>query len=1072
MQTKIIMTKNRYCCLASVLLAILLSTTLCFGASVRGDNAQWVDPMIGTGFCDAVTLWGNYCGTYPGAVAPWGMVQLTPETSSRPTERGYYYPDNSILSFSCLGHSSGYPDGSSGHLNLTFLRGRCDAMPRQYAGRPFSHSEECAKPGYYAVCFDDGDEVAMTAATNAGMMVYKSLCKDFTLAIYRAGEVCVHSKSEVHCSAANAVLMFSQPMRKYVMHGDTLYAQFSTSKPLKVMLSVSATSREKSRENGAKQLAGGDFEAVKSHVYDEWRKELSCVDIDDNDERIKRIFYTALYHAMLMPSNVADVGSKPRYTGFSSWDTFRTLHPLLSLLKPEVQGDMVDGMIDEYHRRGVLPNGPMTGYHVLAVLLDSYVKGACRCSVDDLCHAALRSYAKVMCSPGNQQYVEKGYFDARQEQSVSKTADFAYDDWAMMRLCQFANRREEAEIYEKRARNYSNLWDTATMYLLPRDGEEWLRQSGELGYQESNKYTASLFAPHNMRHIVNLSGGERNFVNRLHSAFSEGKITFDNEPVFHYPWSFVWGHRPDMAMQQVREIVKNGFCDTPGGLPGNDDLGSMSSWVAFAIMGIMPICPGTDQYVALPPLARHITVHLANGKDLNVTGGRATEPDAVMPIAMLGGKVLNRCYVTHSELLRGGELSYDWRKSADDMELPYSLDNEDAQFALSMTFDDADRLVVTQPDKQCVMPFAVSNSGADGVCVVALTCDGRIVASKNVMVPAGGCVNDTLCYRLYALGRHSLKLGDQQCEAIVKKCYGTSERLRCLDIRLRPAMRCGNSPAEVEAVIKNVSGESCSDSVEMLLDGVCCVRVGVNVKPGETETYKFTLPMVTEKGMHSISILSHTEKLKVYADALDAAVLDVDYADGSAVDKSGFGNDGVCRGPLVWGDSFVTTAKDAYVEFPRSASVMYPYQRFTMLAWIRPSGKEDRRYVDFFTKGDYTLMKLSGSRHLVFFAGGWGRGECEVALPDDWIGNWHQVAGVCCGDSLKVYIDGKLCLSLAVKGEMSANEMPWNIGRNAEMPYTRYGEMSFRATRIYAEALSDEEIMHLYDTEKVKIPLK
>lgn len=1070
MANKIMMVKKQNDCgsVMPMLLAVLLSMLHFFDASAESDNARWVDPMIGTGFCDAATLWGNYGGTYPGAVAPWGMVQLTPETSERPTERGYFYSDNSILCFTCLGHNSGYPDGSAGHLALTFLRGRCADMPLHYSGRRYLHDDECAKPGYYGVRFVDGDEVAMTAATNAGIVVYKSACKDFTLVVCRAGAVSVRSRREVHCSVANAVLTFSQPMRKYEMRGDTLYAQFSTTKPLKVMLSVSMTSLERSRENGAKQLAGGDFDAVKDWTYGEWCKELSCVDVDDDDERIKKIFYTALYHAMLMPCNVADVGRTPRYAGFSPWDTFRTLHPLLSLLKPDVQNHMVNCMIDEYRHRGMLPNGPMSGYHVLPILLDSYVKGAAKCAVEDICDAGVRSYAKVMCSPGNQKYVKKGYFDAMYEQSVSKTADYAYDDWAMMRLCQLANRYADAEKYGNRARNYANLWDVSTMFLTPRDGEQWLRQSGELGYQESNKYTASLFAPHNMRHLVNLSGGERNFVNRLSAAFSDGKVVFDNEPVFHYPWAFVWGRRPDLAMRQVREIVDKSFSDTPGGLPGNDDLGSMSSWVAFAIMGIMPVCPGTDQYVSLPPVAKRVTIHMPNGRDMTISGGGDAAPDAQMPIPKLNGRCLRRCHVTHDELLGGGELSYEWRCDAEDLDLPYSLDGEDAQFAVKMLLGKNTQTIVTNPDKECVMPFSVSNRGADGAYVATLTCDGRTAASKNVFVPAGTCVSDTLRYRLYPLGRHRLMLGSQQCEAVVEDSDAGSEQLRCTNIRLQPAVRNGKQTVEVAMMIKNVSGTMCNDSVPVLVDGVCCKKLGVEINPGEAEMYELNLPLVTEKGVHSVSVLNCTEKMKVYADALDATVLDVDYSDGKAIDKSGFGNDGICRGQLVWNDGCVTTAKNAYVEFPVSASIMYPYQQFTMLVWICPSGKNGGGYVDFFTKGDYTLMKIVGRNRLVFFAGGWGRGECEVTLPEDWSDRWHQVVGVCSGDSIKIYIDGQLRGSLAVKGEVSYNALPWNVGRNAEMPYSRYGEISFRVTRIYAEALSDAEIKHLYNTEKTK----
>ena len=1044
----------------TMMFLLLVSLSVVANATtLRRDNARWVNPMIGTALSDAPTLWGNYGGTYPGAVSPWGMVQLSPETSTRPSEKGYYYSDKSILKFTCLGHNSGYPNGSAGTLDVIFMRGACSVLPSLYAGRAFSHSAEEAQPGYYRVRFDDGDEVALTAATHAGVMRYTTASATTTLVVCRGGAVSIVTPSEVRCERNHAVFTFSQPMTSHTLRGDTLYAQFDTRLPLEVRLSVSSSGFMQSKANGEAQLAGSDFQSVRRRAYADWQRELQCVDIEGTNKSLMRKFYTALYHAMLMPCNIADVGCKPHYSGFSPWDTFRTLHPLLSLLKPEVQADIVDDMMADYARHGALPRGPMTGYHAIPILLDSYMKGVSRHSVTDIYTACRRSYDSMLRGEAVRQYMQQGFVGASEEQSVSITAELAYDDWVMMRLCQLNGDTVEAGTYTRRALNYAHLWDVSTLFMLPRDGNRRLRHSGELGYQESNRWTASLFAPHNVLHLVNLSGGAKHFSDRLQYAFASGNVAFDNETVLHYPWLYVWSRRPELAMQRVRTIATHCYGDMPGGIPGNDDLGSMSSWFAFSVMGLMPVCPGTDEYVILPPMAEAVTIHLSDGKTMRITGGVEHE-QVFMPQPLLNGRSLNRCHITHAELTSGGTLSYDWSSAfnVSAMQLPYSLSEGEPQFSVTA---DVKAPLSVRPDEAIPLPFHVSNGGAEGVCVVALTCDGDTVACRNVLVGAGESVADTLICRLYAEGRRTLRLAEHAIPVRVRPSAKSAPRLRCTVVGVNPVIRNGEA-LTVRVAVKNVSGKFYTKNVPVCMDDCHSVAIQVALSPGEERVYSVVLPAVDAVGMHTVSVLGATEKVKVYADTLSATVLDVNFADGSATDISGFGNDGRCFGPLSWDGGALTTTTDAYVEFPASASLMHPYQEFTMLTWVRPLPTDGKGYIDFFTKGDYNVLKIQGGNALGFFAGGWGRGECEATLPADWYDRWHLVAGVCSRESIKIYIDGRLEQTVPVSGTVAASEMQWNLGRNAEMPYSRFGNMAFRATRIYAAALSDAMIMRIY----------
>lgn len=1024
------------------------------------DNARWVNPMIGTGHCSVPTLWGDYGGTFPGAASPWGLLHLSPETSVRPTQVGYFYNDDSILCFSCIGHNSGYPNGSSGAVKLAFLPGSADSLPGTYSGRKFSHGNEHAEAGFYKVRFDDGDEVEMTAASHSGLLRYTAASDSCTVVLFNAGHIEI-KEGRVLCGIGHVTMSFSRPLTGYELRRDTLFAHFKTDGPLQVAVTASMQDFGRSIENGRKQLEGRDFEALRSAVHDAWRRELACVDLHGAADKLNTIFYTALYHSMLEPANIADVDEKPRYILFSFWDTFRTLHPLLCLLKPDVQKAIVDSVLDMFGRYGRMPNGPMTGIHSIPVLLDSYVKGAVRCDVQTIYEACRGTYDAESSGKGMRQYIEQGFIDAHEDASVSRTGELAYDDWAMMTVCRLAGHEEEAAVHSERALNYANLWDEASMLMLPRIGDHLVRGAGELGFQESTRHTASLFAPHDNLHLVNLRGGPESYASRLDGEFGDGLITFDNETVLNYPHLFVWARRPDLAMKHVRGIVAGNYSDGPGGIPGNDDLGSMSSWLAFAVTGLMPACPGTDEYLALPPLAPEVVIHLPGGADLRITGGGACE-DGAMPQPVLNGEPLQRCHVTHGELAGGGTLDFDGTKALDamNMQLPYSFTGEVPSFEIRAA---AKAPAKVKPDQECLLPVSVSNRGADGVCVTTLTCDGKAVASKNIRVAAGATVADTISYRLYAEGRHILSIGGTWKQRVrVVRADADAPVLKCCSIDLRPVARQGESE-RISFTLKNASGRVFSGKVPVLIDGEHCDEADVRITPGDSARYETRLPAL-DAGLHRVRIAGRETKVKIFKDAVDATVLDIDYSRQRAEDRSGFGNDGTAFGPLKWSDGGVTTATDAYVEFPKTESLMYGYDEFTILTWLLPR-KSGAWHMDFFSKGDCTVLKMQSGRILAFFAGGWGRGECLTALPEGWFDRWHLVAGVCRKGEIRLYIDGEPVRTMAVKGNVGTSELPWNIGRNAEMPYNRCGENSYRGTRIYAAALDDACIRKIYCCE-------
>lgn len=1043
----------------------LLTLFCLFAVPSVAQYVQWVNPFIGTARCDVPSMWGNYGGTYPGAVAPWGMVQLSPETSVRPAETGYYYEDGAIRSFSCFSHLSGYPNGSAGRLHFSFLRE--ESVGQQFRdGRPFRHSDEVASPGYYAVSFSEGDRVEMTATVHAGLFRYHSSAQRTVVAIRDGGTFTAVDRNTLHGSLLHSVIRFDKSFRSFTVRNDTAFIEFSaddTRYGLNVLLSVSENGFRQSRANAMAEVSEWDFDKVRADASAHWDRELACVDVQTSvgDDKVK--FYTALYHACLLPNIVSDVDEPyVRYANFSPWDTFRTLHPMLSLLKPERQKEMVHALIADYYKGTALPKGPMSGFHIIPVLLDAAVKNAAGFSADTLYAAASDFWNSYAGNPFMKDYLANGFVKASSERSVSITTELAYNDWTLARLADMAGRKADAARHSERAYAYRNLYDTETGFMLPREGDVFYRKAGELGYQESNKWTASYFVPHNVNDLMNLQGGEEAFTARLQSAFDKGLILFDNEPVFHYPYLFTWAGRPDLTVKTVRHILASAFRNTPGGLPGNDDMGSMSSWYVLSSIGLFPACPGTDEYLLSQPLFEEVRFSLG-GREVVIRNTGQTSADG-LPVVCLSGKPVDRWFVTHAELAASGDLSFGASQpvtASAAFRQPYSMTAGSADFRVEVG-----RPVKTKfmAGSENVLPFSVRNEGESGLYVAQLKDGEDIVAEKRIRVGAGEELRDSLSFTCYRKGKHRLMFSGRSLSVIVSDSATYTMPFVCRDIVL-PSLAGKGTDLKAVVSLQNVTGHYDEREVEVHL-GASVSRLSARLQPGEVQQYPVAVP-TDVPGFQTVRVLGKEKRVKIYGDPMEACLLDLHYRDsngGEASDLSGFGNHASPSGNLKWGDGYVQTGQQAYLALPPSESLMEATPQVTLLTWVAPQHPEEG-YVDFFTKGDYTLLKMEGPQDLAFFAGGWGRGVCQVKVPDDWYGHWHLVAGVCTGTAIRLYIDGELMQELPVQGELVATEVPWNLGRNAEMPFSRFSDMKLSRTRIWGAALTSEDIRRLYEQE-------
>ena len=1087
-----------------LLIAVLIAT---INAWAQTDPLQYVNSFIGTTQSNVVTKWGSEGGGYPGAVAPWGAVQLTPETRTT-GGKGYNYHDSSIYFFSCTQHLSGFPNGSSGRVYVMPVKAADKFLANTYF-RNFSHQEEKAVPGYYRVSFsDDHTMVEATAGERTGQFRFtfpkKVIPKIF---IGDAGKLIVRSKHEITGTAPNTLFRFNKNYTtlENVPGGCMLTFAPQSSGPVEIELQVSV-----STVNIDGAVINMDAESMRfnervEETRNKWRKALSVVTIDDTSESNKTIFYTALYHALLVPWIVSDANGKYRgadrhvhqttgahqYSAFSPWDTFRTLHPLLCLLFPDRQKDMVESMLDIYRQTGYLPTESMTGNHAIAIITDSWLKGI---KVSDSL-LALNAMKKSMAvapfiQPDMEIYRKLGYIPFSYPESVTRTVEYAYNDWA---LAQFAQEMHDTATYNRFLQagfNYRNLFNAQELFLLPRNGNEYKLQPGTLGYKEGDAWVYSYFVPHNAKDLVNIMGGDDSFVARLDSALSTNQLVFDNETVFHVPYLFNYTNSFYKTQEWVQKIMRTRFSATPGGLPGNDDLGSTSSWFIFSAMGIYPVCPGRAVYAIGSPLFKSVTIHLDNGKQYVIRGANASAQNSYVKNVLLNGAPYHRLWLSHAMLVQGGEMDFvmdavphaEWVSDSSLTGISETVRHPGFQlinYSLSKNS--------VAPHEPVWVHFALQNTGSTGTKKVTLFVNGKVYAQKNCLVPGNATVTDSILCRLYPFGKASLQIDGSIAKEIdvQRSATGLAVKPAISELVIKPVIRSGESQL-ITFNVQNTDGEPHTFYIPVRInDSLICTDT-ITLQPGAVQPIAQSVP-VKGQGVQTLRVDNAGKLFKVCSSNKETALLDfsaVAVNDSVVIDRSGFGNDGlIMRGTsndpstsLRIHESDPSTAlrtlrtmrfnKDRYIQVPSSIPVDSLGETITMMLWVYPIGKSDG-LVDLFTKGDYHVIQVVGNKQLTFFAGGWGRGECTAPLPANWFNNWHHITGVCDGNYFKLYIDGVLKGTTRLQDHINLSAPnKWTIGRNEEFPGQRIFDGYMDHIKIFAAPLSANEILAIVKKEK------
>ncbi|MBD1366113.1 GH92 family glycosyl hydrolase [Mucilaginibacter sp. ZT4R22] len=1077
---------------ARVLFIITATLMWFFNADAQqGNHLQYVNPLIGTTKSNVITKWGNNGGTYPGAVAPSGALQLSPETRVTGA-KGYDYADSAIYYFSCFGHMSGFPEGSAGRFWVmpVAVEGLFEAGK---SSRHFSHQEETATPGYYKVTFNDNHTTAeATVTARAGLFRFT-----FTdgqapqLFIGDAGEMSTPSKSVVRASNRNTVTNFSEAYQdKKQVKGGWLFTFKPNLKVIVMKMSTSSISLEGAQKNIDREIGSLNFDEIRQRTRNNWMKVLAVADVADKNTQHKTSFYTALYHSLLIPWVIDDVDGRYKgadglvhqksgnnqYGGFSPWDTFRSLHPLLTLLYPDKQNDVILSMLDIYKQTGHLPTESMTGNHAIPIIVDSYLKGINGFD-KQLAYTAMKKSViePPFMQPDLEQYNQMGYLPFTRSESVTRTVEYAYDDWA---LAQFAGKTmslpsDYARLL-KMGYNYRNLFNKDALFMLPRNGNHWKIEPGMSGYKEGDKWVYSYFVPQNTQDLINLNGGAKAFTARLDSALTNNIILFDNETVFHLPYLFNQAGYPALTQKWCRQFMLNRFSATPGGLPGNDDLGSTSSWYVFSALGIYPVCPGRPYYAIGAPIFDKVILHLPNRKNLIIKADNASNSDYVQMVKV-NGKPWQQLVLPHATLINGGNINFTMGSHASNWPInkkPQILsETRGAPFFELLNYKVSNNTVL--PNQPLMVKFTLLNTGSMGTKKVTVSVNGQAYAFKNCLLKTGQKLTDSIQIRLFAIGNASLQVDQLPTVLVkVKQPDVAASHAYAISSLTALAMVKVNVEQKVSYIIQNIGGVTQTFNIPVMLGKAVLFTDKITLFPGEKKliNHEFT---VHDTGFQQLRIDSVTIRFKVYSDAPESLLLDIlpgkNTASKNIQDKSGFGNNGMllpAMSRLPESDTAVLFGNNTYVEVPNSPALDVMDKTITMMAWVKPTSGESG-LVDIFTKGDSHVLQVNDGKTLTFFAGGWGRGDCTVPLPANWRNEWHHIAGVCNGKTLYVYIDGVL-KGTAVTDEPAdlSNKNKWTLGRNEEFPSERVYHGYISKAMVFKEALSAEEITHIYITSK------
>jgi len=710
-------------------------------AMAQTQAVDWVNEYIGT---------ASQGQTFPSTGPPFAMTQWTPQTRDGNVKcvAPYYIADTRIQGFRGSHFLSGSCTQDYGSLTVMPESGALKLAATERSSA-FNRSAESAAPYRYAVTLSDyGIAAEITGSPRAGIMRFRFARAGQSWILVECNSA--RGDGAVKIDPQRNEITVVNPVRRlyagngklagfngyFVVQFDRKFHvggtwsgalnqpgavnQVGTNGPpgayvsfdlkpgdtVEARIGSSFTSVEEARRNLEAEIPGWDFKQVVERAKAQWNHALNKVQIQA-PARQKRIFYTALYHSMQLPRVCSDVdGSYPGFAGegrvetakgftyycdYSVWDTFRALHPLLTILDPDRERDMVKSLIAKGQEGGFLPIYPawnsytseMVGDHAVTIIADAYFKGIrgfdLEAAYQLMKQNAMRlpateaQYADGLGRRGLTSYLKYGYIPLEDPvrvgspvhpgEQVSRTLEYAYDDSVVGKVAAALGHSADAEMFEKRAQNYRNVIDPETGFARGRHADgSWdspFDPAKRYRYiTEGLPFQYTFFVPQDLPGLIDLVGGRKAFIAKLDALFAGGYYDHGNEPSHHIAYLYDNAGAAWKTQQHVREILDTQYADTPAGLAGNDDAGQMSAWYAISALGFYPVTPGTPVYQIGTPLFDDAVIHLDGGKQFHIRAQGASVGKQYIRSVTLNGVALHRYWIKHSEIVGGGELVF------------------------------------------------------------------------------------------------------------------------------------------------------------------------------------------------------------------------------------------------------------------------------------------------------------------------------------------------------------------------------------------------------------------------------
>ena len=728
-----------------VLLIIVFIQQL--GKVTDKDPADLVNPLMGT---DSEYKLSNG-NTYPAIALPWGMNFWTPQTRNMGNGWSYTYNDNKIMGIKQTHQPSPWINDYAA-FSLMAETGKIRIGENERASW-FSHKAEVAKPYYYSIYLADYDVTAEVTPTERAVIFRFTFPENDSSYIlldgFNMGSMvkiipserkvigyCRNNHGGVPSNFHNYfVAVFDHDFAStHTWHGDTLNLNdlveegdhtgavlgFKTKKGEKINVRIASSfiSQEQALLNLTRETGTKDFETIKKEGKEVWNKQLGRIDVEGGTPDQQRTFYSCLYRMILFPRQFFEVNEKNEvvhyspyngevlpgymYTDNGFWDTFRALFPFITLMYPDVDGKIMDGLVNAYKESGWLPEWAspghrdcMIGSNSASLIADSYNKGIRGYDIETLYQAIIKNTmgpgpVSSVGRLGADYYNNLGYvpYNVGINENAARTLEYAYADFCISQIAkELGKPKEEIDLYAKRATNYKNVFDDGRKLMRGRNLDGTFQSPfspykwGD-AFTEGNSwhYTWSVFQ--DVAGLVNLMGGKDNFIAKLDSVFevppvfdysyygvviheiremqiaNMGNYAHGNEPIQHMIYLYSYAGQPWKTQYHVREVLDKLYYYTPDGYCGDEDTGQTSAWYVFSALGFYPVTPGTDEYVIGSPLFNKVTLSFENGKRLIIDAPGNSKENIYAGDIRLNKKELKRNYIWHSELQAGGRLQF------------------------------------------------------------------------------------------------------------------------------------------------------------------------------------------------------------------------------------------------------------------------------------------------------------------------------------------------------------------------------------------------------------------------------